>query len=65
MGSGYYTTLQAILKRHGCEYRRQGKGSHEIWHSPITQRTFPVSVTITSRHLANAILKQAGIAQQV
>jgi hypothetical protein len=20
---------------------RQGKGSHEIWHSPITQRNFP------------------------
>ena len=40
---------------------RQGKGSHEVWFSPMTGQQFPLAVTITSRHLANAILKQAGI----
>ena len=40
---------------------RQGKGSHEIWHSPITRRNFPVPVGIDSRHTANAILRQAGL----
>jgi predicted RNA binding protein YcfA (HicA-like mRNA interferase family) len=44
---------------------RHGKGSHELWHSPINGRTFPVSVTIMSRHLANEILKQAGIKQRI
>lgn len=40
---------------------RQGKGSHEIWYSPITRRNFPVPVGIVSRHTANAILRQAGL----
>jgi len=39
-----------------------GKGDHEIWFSPITKRNFPVDGKILSRHTANAILKQAGIA---
>ncbi|OYD24705.1 type II toxin-antitoxin system HicA family toxin [Oceanimonas baumannii] len=30
------------LKAAGCELKRQGKGSHEIWFSPITGKTFPV-----------------------
>jgi predicted RNA binding protein YcfA (HicA-like mRNA interferase family) len=40
---------------------RQAKGSHEIWHSPINQARFAVSVTVNNRHTANGILKQAGI----
>jgi hypothetical protein len=40
---------------------RQGKGSHEIWHSPITRRNFPVPIGIPSRHTANAVLRQAGL----
>lgn len=65
MGSGFYPQLRAILAAHGCTFVRNGKGSHEIWHSPITEKSFPVAVTIMSRHLANAILKQAGIAQRI
>jgi hypothetical protein len=45
----------------GCSFVRQGRGSHEIWHSPITRRNFPVPVYISSRHTANAILRQAGL----
>lgn len=40
---------------------RQGKGSHEIWQSPITKQNFAVPVGIPSRHTANAILRQAGL----
>lgn len=65
MGGGFYAPLRKILLDHGCELRRQGKGSHEIWHSPINGRSFPVAVTITSRVLANAILKQAGIVHKI
>ncbi len=65
MGGGFYAPLREILLRHGCEFRRQGKGSHEIWHSPINGKSFPVAVTITSRILANAILKQAGLNDRV
>jgi hypothetical protein len=40
---------------------RQGRASHEIWHSPITKRNFTVPIGIPSRHTANAILRQAGL----
>jgi len=38
---------------------------HEIWHSPIVEKAFSVAVSIMPRHLANAILKQAGIRQRM
>ncbi|MBK9082572.1 MAG: type II toxin-antitoxin system HicA family toxin [Rhizobiales bacterium] len=53
--------LREILTRAGCMLIRQGKGSHEIWRSPITGRNFAVPVGIPSRHTANAILRQAGL----
>lgn len=65
MGSGFYEPLRALLLQHGCVFKRQGKGSHEIWRSPITGLTFPVAVTIQSRSLANKILKAAGITQKL
>jgi hypothetical protein len=45
----------------GCTLVRQGKGSHEVWYSPITKPNFPVPIGIPSRHTANAILRQAGL----
>jgi predicted RNA binding protein YcfA (HicA-like mRNA interferase family) len=41
--------------------RRTGKGSHEIWYSPINGRTFTLPRSLVSASLANAILKQAGL----
>ena len=49
------------LKEHGCYFIRRGKGDHDIWFSSITNRTFPVDSIIKSRHIANLIMKQAGI----
>ncbi len=45
----------------GCYFYREGKGDHEIWHSPHTNRRFPVDHKILSRHTANEIMKQAGL----
>jgi HicA toxin of bacterial toxin-antitoxin, len=53
--------LKKILVDAGCSLERQGKGDHEIWYSPITQRRFVVDSAIKSRHTANAVLKQAGL----
>ena len=61
MAQGYYAALCAILLANGCTFKRQGKGSHEIGHSPVNGQTFPVAVTVNNRHTANGILKQAGI----
>jgi len=53
--------LWRLLTRAGCTFVRTGKGSHEIWHNPVTKRRFPVPVGIVSRHTANGILVQAGL----
>jgi hypothetical protein len=53
--------LRELLRAKGCTPVRQGKGSHEIWNSPITARKFAVPVGIPSRHTANATLRQAGL----
>jgi len=56
--------LKEILRAHGCTFERPGRGDHEIWYSPITERRFPVDHKILSRHTANAVLKQAGFPKQ-
>lgn len=53
--------LRERLRAAGCTLVPQGKGNHEICHSPITLRSFAVPVGIPSRHTANAILRQAGL----
>jgi hypothetical protein len=40
---------------------RQGKGSREIWFSPITNRTFCVPRSTTKVRTANSVLKDAGL----
>ena len=61
MGPQFDRALRDLLRAAGCTFVRQGRGSHEIWHSPITKRNFAVPVGIPSRHTANAILRQAGL----
>ena len=57
----YEKAVREILGRNGCIFVRRGKGDHDIWHSPITGRSFPVDSKIKSRHVANAIMRQSGI----
>ena len=49
------------LTDNNCEFVRHGKGDHNIWHSPISKRYITVDNAINNRHLANKVMKQAGI----
>jgi hypothetical protein len=49
------------LKNNDCYFVRNGKGDHQIWYSPITERNFVVDSKIKSKHTANGVLKQAGL----
>ncbi|QEP42147.1 type II toxin-antitoxin system HicA family toxin [Ectothiorhodospiraceae bacterium BW-2] len=60
-----YKQLVALLLAHGCTFVRQGKGSHEIWQSPLSEKRFTVPTTIKAKPTANAILKQAGVRQRI
>jgi len=57
----YEKKVRKKLKENGCYLKRQGKGDHDIWFSPLSHNTFPVDSEIKSRYLANLIMKQAGI----
>jgi len=57
----YEKKVREKLNEYGCEFKRRGKGDHDIWFSPISKRTFPVDSVIKSRYLANVIMRQAGI----
>ncbi len=60
----YTPQIKRILRENGCHFHRQGKGDHEIWYNPIAKHYFPVDSKIRSRHLANVVLKQAGLPKQ-
>jgi len=57
----YEKRVRQLLAKHGCVFVRRGKGDHDIWFSPLSQRHVTVDSKIKSRHTANAILKQSGI----
>ncbi len=57
----YEKKVREILRQNGCSFVRHGKGDHDIWHSPINNKNFPVDKKIKSRYVANAIMRQSGI----
>jgi len=61
MPQSFDRELHRILRQAGCEYVRPAKGSHQVWFSPVTQRNFIVPYGILSRHMANVVLKAAGL----
>jgi len=61
MTKSFTPELKKQLLAANCIFERTGKGDHEIWYSPITERRFVVDNAIKSRHTANAVLKQAGL----
>jgi len=63
MAKSFTPELKKRLLKANCYFERAGKGDHEIWYSPITNRRFVVDNSIKSRHTANAVLKQAGLAK--
>jgi HicA toxin of bacterial toxin-antitoxin, len=56
--------LKKVLHESGCYLVRQGKGDHEIWFSPINNKNFTVDNGLNYRHLANVVLKDAGLPKQ-
>jgi predicted RNA binding protein YcfA (HicA-like mRNA interferase family) len=56
-----YRELVSILRQHGFELVRPGKGSHEIWFNAETRRSVTVPRSTKSRHTANDVLRQAGL----
>ena len=57
----YEKKVRQILSLNQCVFVRHGKGDHDIWYSPISNRHVTVDTKIKSRHTANAVLKQSGI----
>lgn len=57
--NGYYEQLIKVLRAHGYDKLRSGKGSHEIWSNGKLNLTVPFNCK--SRHTANSILKDAQI----
>ncbi len=57
----YEHAVRELLRENGCRFVLHGKGYHDIWYSPISNRNITVDSKIKSRHTANAILKQSGI----
>jgi predicted RNA binding protein YcfA (HicA-like mRNA interferase family) len=60
----YARPVRRILNDNNCYFVRHGKGDHDIWRSPITNRNITVDHVIVSRHTANGILKAAGLPKQ-
>jgi hypothetical protein len=48
MPENYTPKVKTVLREHGCTFLRQGKGDHEIWHSPINNQKFMVDNKIGS-----------------
>ncbi len=57
----YEKKLRQILTENKCVFVRRGKGDHDVWYSPITNKNITVDTRIKSRYTANAVLKQSGI----
>jgi len=60
----YTRVVKKQLSDNGCYFVRHGKGDHDIWYSPISRRNVTVDGKIQKRHLANAVMKQAGVSHK-
>ncbi|HXD45997.1 MAG TPA: type II toxin-antitoxin system HicA family toxin [Pseudolabrys sp.] len=49
-----------LLRENGFEFKRTGRGDHEIWWNPQTGVAVTVDHKLKSRHTANGLLKEAG-----
>ena len=57
----YYRDVIRLLRENGYEYKRSGRGDHEIWWNPGTGISVVVDRKLRSRFTANGILKEAGL----
>ena len=59
----YYRDVVRLLRENGYEFKRQGRGDHEIWWNRETGIRVTVDKKLTSRFTANGILKEAGLSK--
>lgn len=57
----YEKKIREILRNNNWDFKRHGKGDHDIWYNLSTGERVTVDGKIKSRHIANAILKKCGI----
>jgi predicted RNA binding protein YcfA (HicA-like mRNA interferase family) len=57
----YYRDLIRLLRDGGYQFKRQGRGDHEIWWNPGTGVHVTVDRKLKSKFTANGILKEAGL----
>ena len=57
----YYREVIGLLKAAGFEFKRQGRGDHEIWWNPVSAARVTVDRKLRSKITANEILKEAGL----
>ena len=57
----YYRDVIRLLKENGFQFKRQGRGDHEIWWNSATTVSVVVDRKLRSRFTANGILKEAGL----
>ena len=57
----YGPETRKILSKNGFQFKRRGKGSHDVWDNKTTGKQVTVFKNIKSRHTANDILSDAGI----
>lgn len=53
--------LKKLLAASGFEFLRQARGDHEVWWHPVTKQKLTIDNGSKSRHLANDLLKEAGL----
>lgn len=57
----YYRDVIRLLRDAGYEFKRPGRGDHEIWWDPRTGVHVSVDRKLKSRFTANGILKEANL----
>jgi predicted RNA binding protein YcfA (HicA-like mRNA interferase family) len=57
----YEKKVREVLKRHGFVFHHHGKGDHDVWCNVSANIRVTVDGKIKSRHMANQIMKEAGI----
>jgi predicted RNA binding protein YcfA (HicA-like mRNA interferase family) len=57
----FYRDVVRLLRQAGYEFKRQGRGDHEIWWNPRTGTRLAVDKKLRSKITANEILKDAGL----
>jgi predicted RNA binding protein YcfA (HicA-like mRNA interferase family) len=57
----YYRDVVRLLRENGYDFKRRGRGDHEIWWNPRTGASVVIDRKLRSRHTANGILKEAGL----